>query len=452
MATQVGDTAYYFAPDSVDNSAKPNNYYYGSAGIEYPDFWRNEDLSAPSKEDWTASSPKLDKEGFTDMGGVDVISRATTKHGTYRAPFQFITDVYGYKAEGVTGSKDTPTGTISDTLERFVSEHDPLITVAEDGRVSHARQPRVTTSVPAEVIASCLDGAQGFVVDGQAYKFSHYTIRGIQRVPAKIAGALYVGNLVLEAEGKETINHFADFVLDGEDGTNTIVTATTGNMKELKANGEYGPISAGVHTSPRAKVIADVVNVNNNHSWGDYAEAQIGIKHADGSEMTTEDMLHFVTRFTSATHEYYGADSTLTNRVARYGTMASVDTWWSTNHGNRVDAGFMFDSYRLGGDGQNKNIQLGFWKVTFREAGYEDLAASFEFKAEISAIQNRIELTSGTLNLRDNINYAGNKVIEYTSSNEAVVQIADGEAVAVSGGKATITATVNKGATANGGF
>jgi len=433
MAMQAGNTAYYFAPDSSSNEAMPDEYYYGSAGILYPDFWKNEGLSAPSAENWTASSSKVDSEGFNDMGGFDVVTRATSKHGTYRAPFQFITDVYGY------------IGTDKGTMTRFVSEHDPLISTV-DGKTTHARQSRTITTVPADVVASCADGAKSFEVNGVTYTYDHYEIRGIQRVPVKIAGELYVENLVLNTVGMTTINHFEDFTLDGQDGMGDVVTADTGSMKELQANGEYGAVSAGKQTSERAKVVAGAASVNNNHSWGDYAEAQIPIMHADGTTMTTEDMLNYVTRFTSATYEYYGTDSTCTNMVARYGTMASVDTWWSTNHGNRVDAGFMFDSYRLGGDGQNKNIQLGYWQVTFRAAGYEDMVATFEIKPEISVVESSITLNKEVLSLRENINYTGNKAIEYSSSDESVMKISGSNGIVTGTGTATITATVNKGA------
>ena len=442
QATQIGATdVYYAAKDPAVTMPNISKYLYGCANIEYPDYWKNEGLSAPSKENWTAVSDKIDSEGFKDMGGFDTVSRATTKHGTYRGAFQFIMDIYGYKI-------DDP----NKTLEKFVSEHDPDI--------NGTRVPPVTsraiTSVPVENVVSMDDLTTTFAsFNGDVYKYDHYEIRGIQRVPVKVSEKTYVENLILKEADKEYIKNIDDFRLGGQDGSNTVVTNKTGGMKELLSNGEYGPISPGVQTSERSVVVEnkETTAINYNHKFGEYAEAQIGLKNKDGSEFDTYDLLHYLTKFTSATYIYYGNDDTYTKPVATYGSMGTTDTWWSTNHGARIDAGFMFDSYRLGSpDGKTKNKQFGNWRVIFRSAGYEDLIADFDLKPEVSFEKSSVTLKIGesksiAANIKDLMNSKGQqqKTVKYTSSNEKVAKVDDtGTVTAIGSGTTKIKVDVNK--------
>ncbi len=442
-ATKIPGTNIYYAGDNIE----PDPYYYGSANIEYPDYWKNEGLTSPTTANWTASSSKTDSEGFKDMGGFDTVSRATSKHGTYRAPFQFITNVYGH----ISGS---------DTVEKFVSEHDPNITAAG----GHSATTRAITSVPANEIASCKDGAKAFTVDGQEYVYDKYEIKGIQRVPVKISGNTYVSNLILKKENKTYIDKLDDFRLGGQDGSNRVVDAATGNIKELLSTGEYGPVTTGKSTNGRKVVVEDTVKdasgaerittLNYNHAFGEYVTAEVGLRNEEETTMTTEEMLLYVTKFTSATYEYFGSDATLKTLKARYGTMGSTDTWWSTNHGARIDAGFQFDSYRLGSpDGQTKNKQFGYWRVTFRSAGYKDVVSEFYLGPEVGYDKDAVSMKKGSIqNLSATIKTPKSAIkspAKYSSSNDKVVKIDEetGTATAIAAGTATITCDVNEGVT-----
>lgn len=377
--TEIGNTGVkYYTTDK-------GTELYGSASMSYLEYWEGEDIDKATKTE--AKGITKDQEQTDDLGAFDAVSRATVKHGIFRHGFQFLTKVNGVADSGAAASA--------------MVEIDPDLTSAKLGGLTRA------DGTPGAVLIP--DMGRTFTVDGVQYTIDDYSVSGFQRIPVSVNSRDYATAVILNETGKGTdeTKAFSNVKIGGKDGAGNAVTAATGGIKKLEADGTYGPASDGV-SAAGFDVAVDHVEYEYNTKYGDYADAHIYLKKADGSEMGKTDFSAYASRYLTAEYQYYGdtdpdADKTAQPKAV-YGTKNAADTWWSSNHGVRIDAGFNLDALRLGGTGSdttkdgiyNKGAsadKLGYWKVIYKAAGYNDVEATvFLTGADVSQYGEKLTL------------------------------------------------------------
>lgn len=366
--TEIGSTGvkYYTTDEGTE--------LYGSASMSYLEYWEGEDIDKATKTE--AKGTTQDQENTDDLGAFDAVSRATVKHGIFRHGFQFLTNV-----NGVSGSGEAKTVPV---------EIDPDLTTEKLGGLTRA------DGTPGAVLIP--DMGKTFEVDGIQYTIDDYSVAGFQRIPVSVNSQDYAKAVILNETGHGTdeTKAFCNVKIGGKDGAGNEVTEATGGIKKLEADGTYGPASDGV-SAAGYDVVADDVEYVYNTSYGDYVDAHIYLKKADGSAMSGQEFSAYASRFLTAEYQYYGSTDPDADKTAQpkavYGTKNAADTWWSSNHGVRIDAGFNFDAVRLGGTGTdttadgiyNKGAsadKLGYWKVIYKAAGYNDVEATVYIKEQ----------------------------------------------------------------------
>lgn len=456
----IGDLDYYYAEGSKGDTFKVAGsevaakeiddsgvfYYatgetpetmYGSAAMTYAQYWQGEQLSAPNAEYFDAAYDGVDSENTYDLGGFDAVTRPTVKHGIFRHGFQFTTRVTGIDEDG----------------------HETSLFVEQDPDLSTGKltaKPRDGGSADAVVMA---DMAKKFESDGKSYDIKNYEVLGFQRIPVKVKGTSYVKAMILnQAEkGTKTTKVFNDVVIGGKDGSGKTVTAATGGIKELKADGTYGPAAPGkTNNEIGFDIAADEEKLQYNYSgkWGEFGTAYIYLKKANGEAMSNTEFLAYGANFLTAKYGFYGEDASCSGEpIATYGTKNAADTWWSANHGVRIDAGFLYEALRLGGTGEKGNKQLGYWKVTLKAAGYNDVEAKIHLEEPIDSIslsETNLELYTGDSKTLtgtfDPENTTADKTLKWVSSDPDIAKVDDeGNVTGVKAGEATITATTVNG-------
>ena len=366
--TEIGSTGVkYYTTDK-------GTELYGSASMSYLEYWEGENIEKATKTE--AKGTTQDQEKTDDLGAFDAVSRATVKHGIFRHGFQFLTKVNGVADSGTTASA--------------MVEIDPDFTTQKLGGKTRA------DGTPGAVLIP--DMGKTFTADGVQYTIDDYSVSGFQRIPVSVNSQDYAKAVILNETGKgtEETKAFRNVKIGGKDGTGNEVTADTGGIKKLEADGTYGPVSDGV-SAAGFDVAVDYVEYQYNTKYGDYADAHIYLKKADGSAMSSQEFSAYASRFLTAEYQYYGSTDPDADKTAQpeavYGTKNAADTWWSSNHGVRIDAGFNFDALRLGGTGSdttadgvyNKGAsadKLGYWKVIYKAAGYNDVEATVYIKEQ----------------------------------------------------------------------
>lgn len=346
---------------------------YGSASMSYLEYWKGENIESSTKTETKGTTQ--DQEKRDDLGAFDAVSRATVAHGIFRHGFQFLTQLHG----------------VSDTDKKdALMEIDPVI---NNGKLTGtARENGTTGSVQVPEMDDT------FTVDGVQYTIGSYNVLGFQRIPVAVNSQDYAKAEILNKtdNGTTATKTFDNVTIGGKDGAGNEVTASTGGIKTLSADGTYGAASEGKSTTG-FDVAVDKVTYEYNTRFGDYVDAYIYLKKADGSELSKNEFLKYAASYLTAEYEYYGDTNPDTNSnakpIATYGTKNAADTWWSSNHGIRVDAGFNFDSLRLGGSGSDTSAdgiynkgaaesKQGYWKVIYKAAGYNDVEATVEIKEQ----------------------------------------------------------------------
>ncbi len=366
--TEIGNTGVkYYTTDK-------GTELYGSASMSYLEYWEGENIEKATKTE--AKGTTQDQEKTDDLGAFDAVSRATVKHGIFRHGFQFLAKVNGVAASGATASA--------------MVEIDPDFTTPKLGGLTRA------DGTPGAVLIP--DMGKTFTIDGVQYTIDDYSVSGFQRIPVSVNSQDYAKAVILNETGKGTdeTKAFRNVKIGGKDGAGNEVTAATGGIKKLETDGTYGPASDGI-SAAGYDVVADDVEYVYNTNYGDYADAHIYLKKADGSAMSSQEFSAYASRFLTAEYQYYGSTDPDADKSAQpkavYGTKNAADTWWSSNHGVRIDAGFNFDALRLGGTGSdttadgiyNKGAsadKLGYWKVIYKAAGYNDVEATVYIKEQ----------------------------------------------------------------------
>ncbi len=381
--TEIGNTGVkYYTTDK-------GTELYGSASMSYLEYWEGEDIEKATKTE--AKGTTQDQEKTDDLGAFDAVSRATVKHGIFRHGFQFLTKVNGVADSGAAASA--------------MVEIDPDFTTPKLSGVTRA------DGTPGAVLVP--DMGKTFTVDGVQYTIENYSVSGFQRIPVSVNSQDYAKAVILNETGKGTdeTKAFSNVKIGGKDGAGNEVTAATGGIKKLEADGTYGPASDG-KSEAGFDVAVDHVTYEYNTKFGDYADAYVYLKKADGSEMSKTDFSAYASRYLTAEYQYYGSTDPDADKTAQpkavYGTKNAADTWWSSNHGVRIDAGFNLDSLRLGGTGSDTTVdgvynkgasadKLGYWKVIYKAAGFNDVEATvFLTGVDVSPYGEKLTLSGLT--------------------------------------------------------
>ncbi len=358
---------------------------YGSASMTYLEYWEGENIESSTKTDTKGST--VDERKEDDLGAFDAVSRATSNHGIFRHGFQFNTNV-----NGTSGSDST---TVPVEIDPVVKSGKLTGTIRENGTAG------------AQLIN---DMQHTFTVNGVEYSIQNYSVSGFQRIPVAVNSEDYAKAEILNKTGNGTdeTKTFDNVTIGGKDGSGAEVTASTGGIKTLEADGTYSAASEGKSTAG-FDVAVDKVTYEYNTEFSDYVDAYIYLKKADGSALTKDEFLKYSASYLTAEYEYYGDTNPDTDSnakpIATYGTKNAADTWWSPNHGIRIDAGFNFDSLRLGGSGSDTSAdgimnkgaassKLGYWKVIYKAAGYNDVEATVEIKNQVSTEDADCEVSS----------------------------------------------------------
>ncbi len=350
--TKTEDSSQVSANSSTDENT---TYVYGYAPLSYAEYWAGE--LDESVETLSKSSDETDKEGVNDSGMFDTVTRATAKHGIYRQQFQYTVEVTGEKITGsetveqngkettkyTTDSNDTETITVQASFEGVDSEGAITATAIGDNAVF-------------EDVSSIFTIGEG---DSAAeYKVTEYKVLGFNSVPVAIPS-----DMVDSAKENGFI----------EDST---VSSDTYGLKVMNSDGTYKERQTTGTVSSKVTVVADEDNIKYayNTKYGSDAEAYVYLKNKNGEDLTDAEFLEYCANFITAKYEYYGDDETYSKLVATYGTKHASDSWWSTNHGSRIDLGINYDFDRFEGSGS------GYYKITLIANGYEDVEAFVCFK------------------------------------------------------------------------
>lgn len=151
-------------------------------------------------------------------------------------------------------------------------------------------------------------------------------------------------------------------VTKNEDGTFTFAARQTGTGSGIK--GEKLATAADIVTAPAR-------NDASYGATGSYGETvRVNLTGADygalGDKMQT------------VLWEYYGDDSTYTNKVATYGTKFAADNWMHKSMGIQLG---LTDSLRCNVS-ETEGKGIGYWKVTVYALGYEDYSTEFKITAD----------------------------------------------------------------------
>ncbi|MEI3503632.1 MAG: hypothetical protein V8Q42_08320 [Anaerovoracaceae bacterium] len=78
-----------------------------------------------------------------------------------------------------------------------------------------------------------------FTVDGVQYTIDDYSVSGFQRIPVSVNSQDYAKAVILNETGNGTdeTKAFSNVKIGGKDGTGNEVTADTGGIKKLEADG-----------------------------------------------------------------------------------------------------------------------------------------------------------------------------------------------------------------------
>lgn len=353
------------------------NYVYGYAPLTYSEYWAGE--LGVSEESLSVVSDKTDREGTNDAGMFDAVTRATYKHGIYRQQFKYTVEVTGEKV--ISSEIKEEEGKEKTTYTTDSSDTKTVTAQATFGGVNEGEKgfEMVADAVDGTVLFE--DAKETFTIgegdDASTYKITEYNVLGFNSVPVAIPE-----DLVEEAK--------KDGFVESDE-----VNANTYGLKAMKSDKTYGSRNTETEVSSDITIVADEDKITDvyNTKYGSDAEAYIYLKNENGNELTEEEYLKYCANFLTAKYEYYGDDSTYSKVVSTYGTKHSSDTWWSTNHGMRIDTGINYDFDRFEGSGS------GYYKITLIANGYKDIEAKIHFKdaypneTDATIIDNKLTIT-----------------------------------------------------------
>lgn len=280
-----------------------------------------------------------------DKGAFDAVSRATTNHGLHRGSFQ------------------------------------QSVVIHTDGRDYH----------PVSWSAEKADGGNVFLdADGKTYNkkeigITSYNITGIKYVPVQVSSSDFVDfckHYTVTQNGETLQGGFSENNLKSytavaavDKDTNGLKEVTLGTTNGYTFSKRKTGSGSGIKGEKLATA-ADIVTTpaRNDASYGatgSYGETVRVNLTGDGYGALGDKMQ-------TVLWEYYGDDSTYTNKVATYGTKFAADNWMHKSMGIQLG---LTDSLRCNVS-ETKGKGIGYWKVTVYALGYEDYSTEFEITAD----------------------------------------------------------------------
>lgn len=316
-------------------------YTYAYAAVPYDEYWKSEGVYLNEGSEWDASDSTLDSRGETDKGAFDAVSRATTNHGRHRGSFQ-----QNVVIDTKDNNKYTPVYWIgADTAVVSTGEQVTLDkSNIQDYKICGIKY------VPVKVLSS----------DFTAFRNKYTVTQNGETLAGGFAeGVLKTYNLTAAVDAD---TNGLKAVTKNEDGTFTFAARQTGTGSGIK--GEKLATAADIVTAPAR-------NDASYGATGSYGETvRVNLTGADygalGDKMQT------------VLWEYYGSDSTYTNKVATYGTKFAADNWMHKSMGIQLG---LTDSLRCNVS-ETEGKGIGYWKVTVYALGYEDYSTEFEITAD----------------------------------------------------------------------
>lgn len=315
-------------------------YTYAYAAVPYDEYWRSEGVYL-SGDSWAASNSEQDSHKEYDKGAFDAVSRATTMHGRHRGSFQ-----QNVVIDTKDNNKYTPVYWIgADTAVVSTGEQVTLNkTNIQDYKICGIKY------VPVKVLSS----------DFTAFSNKYTVTQNGETLAGGFAeGVLKTYNLTAAVDAD---TNGLKAVTKNEDGTFTFAARQTGTGSGIK--GEKLATAADIVTTPAR-------NDASYGATGSYGETVRVNLTGDGYGALGDKMQ-------TVLWEYYGSDSTRTNKVATYGTKFAADNWMHKSMGIQLG---LTDSLRCNVS-ETEGKGIGYWKVTVYALGYADYSTEFEITAD----------------------------------------------------------------------
>lgn len=339
-----------FCPTPVE--AAKTEYKYVYAGLNWAEYWANEDVYLANGSSLTDGSDEKDARGELDKGAFDVVSRATTNHGLHRGSYQCDAVIY-----------DTDNKTYE--ISYWDKQGDDVVAVLTDGNVIKFAKGNITYTENGEEKTAVMD---------------HYEVKGIKYVPVAVKAEDYD---TFCQKYSVTENAFA--VAGGYSEANlqaysktAEVTADTNGLKTAVKN-EDGSFSftkraegSGSGLKDEAQKTASNIVVTVREA--DDAEAYGAFLRVD---LTGDGYGDLGANMYAVRWDYYGNDSSRTTCLGSYGTKFAADNWMHKSMGIQLG---LTESLRCqlpeGTDG------TGYWNVTVYAMGYKDYTFQIEAAAD----------------------------------------------------------------------
>lgn len=315
-------------------------YTYAYAAVPYDEYWRSEGVYL-SGDNWAASNSEQDSHKEYDKGAFDAVSRATTMHGRHRGSFQ-----QNVVIDTKDNNKYTPVYWIgADTAVVSTGEQVTLDkSNIQDYKICGIKY------VPVKVLSS----------DFTAFSNKYTVTQNVETLAGGFAeGVLKTYNLTAAVDAD---TNGLKAVTKNEDGTFTFAARQTGTGSGIK--GEKLATAADIVTTPAR-------NDASYGATGSYGETVRVNLTGDGYGALGDKMQ-------TVLWEYYGSDSTRTNKVATYGTKFAADNWMHKSMGIQLG---LTDSLRCNVS-ETEGKGIGYWKVTVYALGYADYSTEFEITAD----------------------------------------------------------------------
>ena len=350
MTVSVGQMNIFAQETNSEVNSKDYTYVY--AGLTWDEYWENEGVYV-ADNNWTASSDVLDSHNEYDKGAFDVVSRATTNHGLHRGSFQCNTDIVASDSNG--NEKVF-------TISYWTKEDDKTVLVLADG-------------------SKITDFSKGkFTFDNVEYTMSHYYVKGMKYIPVAVKN-----DDLQDFESKYTVVKSGEDVEGGySEGTlssyslKADLDENTNGLKYAEKNTDgtytFTKRNVGTNSGIKDETLKKAENVNievkDGDDVGSYGEFIRVDFNGDGYGALGSKM--YAVRW-----DYYGDDSTYSNKLVSFGTKFASDNWMHKSMGIQLG---LTDSYRF--KLPENTDGTGYWKINIYAMGYEDYTVDFQITAD----------------------------------------------------------------------
>ena len=320
-------------------------HIYAYAAVPYDEYWQSEKVYLNEGSKWDVGSEKLDGHNEYDKGAFDAVSRATTNHGLHRGSFQ------------------------------------QSVVIHTDGRDYH----------PVSWSAEKADGGNVFLdADGKTYNkkeigITSYNITGIKYVPVQVSSSDFVDfckHYTVTQNGETLQGGFSENNLKSYTAVAAVDKDTNG-LKEVTlgtTNGyTFSKRKTGSGSGIKGEKLATAADIVTTPARND---ARYGATGSYGEtvrvNLTGDGYGALGDKMQTVVWEYYGSDSTCTNKVATYGTKFAADNWMHKSMGIQLG---LTDSLRCNVS-ETEGKGIGYWKVTVYALGYADYSTEFEITTD----------------------------------------------------------------------